>query len=97
MPIYEGFPLIKGYMSIPASSRYIHEALPAELDATICEELLAKVMLIPYGELRQKLASTDTAAKSYTIKKTASDEELKLTLRERLLPQTVLFGDVDAD
>ena len=52
---------------------------------------------IPYGELRQKLKDCDTDAKSYSIKKTNSDEELTLKLSERIIPQSILFGDVEND
>lgn len=104
--ICEGVPImLSATFAEFASGNSVIEALGRDLggglELAAVEDIVAKLVLIPYGELAVECADPEKQEtmrrKRYRCRPIGTHFDVQLTFLDRISPAKVLFGDVEAD
>ena len=97
--------MLAASFSESASGHSVLQALAQDLGGTLAlpalEDLVARLALIPYGELAVECADPTQLEvlqrKKYRCRPLGSSTDVQLSFLDRISPAKVLFGDVEAD
>ena len=75
--------------------------LGGDLDISALEDIVVRLALVPFGDLA--IECSDRAnqeamqAKKYRCRPTGAHSDIEVSFLDRILPESVLFGDIEAD